>query len=43
MAGYLALGLSMEEAFRKTRLFIDISIRNAGMSLSGLFSVKPGG
>jgi hydroxymethylpyrimidine/phosphomethylpyrimidine kinase len=43
MAGYLALGCTVEEAFRKTKEFIDTAIRDAGTSRSGLFRVQPGG
>jgi hydroxymethylpyrimidine/phosphomethylpyrimidine kinase len=43
MAGYLALGCGIEEAFRKTKGFMDTAIRDAGASRSGLYSVKPGG
>lgn len=43
MAGYLAFGFDMGEAFRKTRAFIDTAIGDAGTSRSGFFSVMPGG
>jgi hydroxymethylpyrimidine/phosphomethylpyrimidine kinase len=41
MAGYLALGLSVEEAFRKTKVFIDTVIQEGVVSKSGHYSSNP--
>jgi hydroxymethylpyrimidine/phosphomethylpyrimidine kinase len=43
IAGYLALGCEVEEAFRKTKVFIGTAIKEAGSNRSGLFRVRPGG
>jgi len=43
MTGYLALGCTVEEAFRKTKVFIGAAIRDAVESRSGNRSVNPGG
>lgn len=42
MAGYLALGCPVEEAFRKAKEFVDGAIREAVVSRSGKYSVRAG-
>jgi hydroxymethylpyrimidine/phosphomethylpyrimidine kinase len=41
MAGYLALGLSVEEAFHKSKAFIGQAIKGASPDRSGSYSVNP--
>jgi hydroxymethylpyrimidine/phosphomethylpyrimidine kinase len=43
LTAWLALGCTVEEAFRKTRVFIDAAIRGAASSRSGHRSVNPSG
>ena len=43
LAGYLALGCSMEDAFAGAKAFITGAIRDAVPSRSGRYSVRPGG
>ena len=42
MAGYLALGRPVEEAFRDAKEFVDRATRDAVMSRSGKYSMKVG-
>jgi hydroxymethylpyrimidine/phosphomethylpyrimidine kinase len=41
MAGYMALGLPVEEAFRKTKVFIETAIQEGVVSKSGYYSSNP--
>jgi hydroxymethylpyrimidine/phosphomethylpyrimidine kinase len=42
MAGYLALGCPVKEAFHKAKGFVDGAIRDAAVSRSGRRSVRVG-
>jgi hydroxymethylpyrimidine/phosphomethylpyrimidine kinase len=41
MAGYLALGQTVEEAFRKSKTFIEQAITSGSPGVSGIYSVNP--